>query len=311
MDFNAPIRFFNRHTQQEETEQVLGEKSIQFIYGHPLGRLALHTLVKRSLFSHFFGWLKNRPASKKDIASFIKQYGVPTEEILLPLESFSSFNEFFYRKLKEEARPLAEKENPNVAIFPTDGRHMGFADISQASQVFVKGQSFDLKTLLGDTALAERYAHGTLIFSRLCPVDYHRFHFPVAGIVGETQLFSGVLGSVSPYALRRRLAWLWANKRTLTLLQTEQWGQVALLDVGATCVGSIFQTFRPGTFVQKGDEKGYFAFGGSTVLTLFEPGRITLAEDLLENTAQGRELYAQMGSYMGHTPSSPSPLTYS
>jgi phosphatidylserine decarboxylase len=130
-------------------------------------------------------------------------------------------------------------------------------------------------------------------------VDYHRFHFPVAGRPGDVKLLNGPLYSVSPLALRRRLAYLWTNKRTLTLVQTRDFGPVLLLEIGATCVGTIRQTFAANEPVAKGAEKGYFAFGGSSTITLFEPGRVKLAADLLEHSARQTELYARMGDRMG------------
>ena len=112
------------------------------------------------------------------------------------------------------------------------------------------------------------------------------------------KLINGPLFSVSPIALRRRLAYLWENKRTITKLETPDLGTVLLLEIGATCVGSILQTFTPGKPVQKGDEKGYFAFGGSSTITIFEPGAVTLAADLVECSAKQTELYAKVGTAM-------------
>jgi phosphatidylserine decarboxylase len=186
-------------------------------------------------------------------------------------------------------------------VFPADGRHLGFERASAIDGVFVKGQKFDLTALLGDAELASRYADGSLVLSRLCPVDYHRFHFPAGGIPGTTRLIDGPLYSVNPIALRKRLGYLWTNKRTITELATGNFGNVLCLEIGATCVGTIQQTFRSGEPVSKGAEKGYFAFGGSSTITIFEPGKIKLAEDLLENSAKSRELYARVGTRMGQS----------
>ena len=175
-------------------------------------------------------------------------------------------------------------------MFPADGRHLGFAKAADISSVFVKGQKFDLGRLLGDDRLAARYADGALVLSRLCPVDYHRFHFPVAGRPGPAREIGGPLFSVSPIALRRRLAYLWENKRSLTELDAGGLGRVQLVEVGATCVGTIRQTYRPGEAVEAGAEKGFFAFGGSSTITLFEPGAVVLAEDLAEHSARCTEL---------------------
>jgi len=184
-------------------------------------------------------------------------------------------------------------------VFPADGRHLGFSDASKIEGVFVKGQRFDLERLLGQASLAARYARGTLVLSRLCPVDYHRFHFPVAGNPSPTTLLNGPLYSVNPIALRRNLSYLWENRRTLTTLETEKFGTVLLLEIGATNVGSIVQTYRPGRAVVKGEEKGYFRFGGSSTLLLFEPGRVRLADDLVAQSQNRCELYAHVGDRLG------------
>jgi phosphatidylserine decarboxylase len=289
------IRYFNRHSQELETEQVYGESFLRWTYGNPLGKLSLHTLVKRHGFSKWYGKRMSASESADRIQPFIAKYGLDESDFADPTSSFKSFNEFFYRKLKPEARPFA----PSPIVFPADGRHLGFSDISKIDSFFVKGQTFDLPALLGDSQLAARYIKGSLVLSRLCPVDYHRFHFPAAGIPSETQTIPGPLFSVSPIALAKKLSYLWTNKRTLTQLHTEDFGTILLLEIGATCVGSIHQTYTPNQPIEKGAEKGYFAFGGSSTITIFEPGKVTLTEDLLENSGKQIELYARIGSAMG------------
>ena len=291
-----PIRFINRHTGKVEQETVYGEGFLRWTYGSPAGLLALHSLVKRAAFSAWYGRRMNQPSSAAKIPAFIRKYGLDPEEFADNPERFRNFNEFFFRKLKPEARPI--EPDPSVAVFPADGRHLGFERASDIHGVFVKGQRFDLAALLGDAALADRYAEGTLVLSRLCPVDYHRFHFPVAGLPGKAAIIPGPLYSVSPIALRRKLAYLWTNKRSVTLLDAADFGTVAIIEIGATCVGSILQTYSPGVPVGKGAEKGYFAFGGSSTITLFEPGRVRLEADLAEASSRQIELYSRIGTPM-------------
>ena len=290
------IRYFNRHSGQLETERVYGEGFLRWTYGHPLGALALTALVKRPFFSAWYGRRMAMPKSAARIAPFIEDYGLDVSEFAATPESYGSFNEFFIRKLKPAARPVDEDEM--ACVFPADGRHLGFARAAAIDGVFVKGQRFDLPALLGDAALAARYVDGALVLSRLCPVDYHRFHFPAAGTPDTPRLIDGSLFSVSPIALRRKLSYLWTNKRMLTRLETRRFGKVLLVEIGATCVGSIRQTFIPGTPVEKATEKGYFAFGGSSTVTLFEPGAVRLADDLLDHSSRCTELYARMGTRM-------------
>lgn len=288
-----PITFFNRLTGRIETEAVYGEGFLRFTYESPLGTLPLNALVKRAFFSHWYGRRMDEPASRAKIAPFLASYGVDTREFADPPDSFRTFNEFFYRKLQPEARPVAA--DAGKVVFPADGRHLVLPDIGACGDFFVKGVRFDLPALLDDAGCAKRFASGSMLISRLCPVDYHRFHFPCDGTPGRPRLINGPLYSVSPIALRKRPSILWENKREITVLRTTDLGEVLQLEIGATCVGSIVQTFVPDAPIRKGAEKGYFRFGGSCCITIFEPGRIRFADDLIEHSRAGREVYARMG----------------
>lgn len=289
----APVTYFNRHTGQVETEAIYGEEFLRWVYENPLGRLSLWALVKRSFFSLWYGWRMSRPTSRAKIAPFLSQYGVNVAEMRETADSFAHFNAFFSRKLKPEARPIIG--DPQSVAFPADGRHFVIPDIANNDGLFVKGVRFNLGALLRDDELARRYAHGSMLISRLCPVDYHRFHFPCGGVPGEPRLINGPLYSVNPIALRQRPSILWENKRYVTRLTDTPCGEVLLMEVGATCVGAVHQTYNVGKPVLKGEEKGYFLFGGSCFITIFEPGQVQFTADLLEQSAQRREVYAWMG----------------
>jgi len=298
MHADAPITLRNRHTGGTEVEQVFGEAWLKRIYGNPLGKMTLHALVKRAVFSDFYGFLADRPASAKRVIPFIRDFGLDPSEFAEPdPAAYRTFNEFFYRKLKSSARPIDPR--PEMAVLPADGRHLGFPDAGAVKGIFAKGQTFDIPALVADRALGERYARGTVVCSRLCPVDYHRFHFPVPGTPGTPTLTNGPLYSVNPFALRRHVNYLWENKRQRVSIDAGPFGLVTMVAVGATNVGSIVETYAAGRPVAKGDEKGYFRFGGSFVATLFEPGRIQLEADLIEAGETATELYAKMGSPLG------------
>ncbi len=293
----SDIYYHNSLTGKTEKENVYGEAFLSFAYGNPLGKIALHALIKRSIFSRWYGWRMSRPESRKMIAPFIETYGLAIDEFADPADSYASFNDFFYRKLKAQSRPV--DDDPRSLVFPADARHLAFANASMIDSVFVKGQCFDLGRLLQSDKLAAAYENGSLVLSRLCPVDYHRFHFPVAGVPSVRETIQGPLFSVSPIALRHKLSYLWQNKRTLTRLKTTHCGTVLLLEIGATCVGSIQQTYTSGQEVAKGAEKGFFAFGGSSTMVLFEPGAVRLNPELLSRSAEAIETYARMGMAMG------------
>ncbi len=291
------IQYFNRYTQRVEAEQIYGEGFLRWIYGSLSGRLALHAVAKRGFFSRWYGWRMDRAASRAKVAPFIQNFRVDPGEFADAPESFRTFNEFFYRKLKPGARLIAG--DARTAVFPADGRHLGFADVSRMEGIFVKGAVFSLGELLRDRELAERFQRGSMVLSRLCPVDYHRYHFPVGGLATEPRLLNGWLYSVSPIALRRNIRIFTENKRAITRIESPEFGTALMLEVGATNVGSFEYTFTPNTRVAKGAEKGYFKFGGSSTITLFEPGRVKLDADLLVHTAERRELYARMGDRLG------------
>lgn len=290
------ILFYDRYSGEIQAEKIYGESALRWTYGTFAGRVALSLLVKRVVFSRWYGWRMDRAASKEKIAPFIDQYGLDPDEFLNGIDEFKNFNEFFYRKLKPSARPV--NPDPSLAVFPADGRHLCIPELSSSHGLFVKGAMFSLQELLGDSELAARYRNGSLLLSRLCPVDYHRYHFPVSGTPGKSRLINGPLYSVNPIALRQNIRILAMNKRSITELETERFGKVLLLEIGATCVGSICQTYAPAGSVQKGEEKGYFKFGGSSTITIFEPGKIEFDNDLIENSLQHRELYARFGDRM-------------
>lgn len=288
-----PIQFYNRLTQRLETEAVYGEGPLRFVYENALGKVALHGLVKRALFSGWYGRQMDAPKSAARIRPFIEQFGVDVGEFAEPVESYGSFNDFFYRKLKPEARPVVEEVS--AVALPADGRHFVIPDVTDGPDFWVKGVRFNLRALLQDDGLAQRYEGGSVLISRLCPTDYHRFHFPCDGTPDAPRLINGPLYSVSPIAFMKRPSLFWENKRYVTRLTTPGFGLVTMLEVGATCVGTVIHTAVPGLAVRKGDEKGYFRFGGSCFITLFEQGRIRFCEDLVENSREGREVYARVG----------------
>jgi len=294
-----PIRYFHRYKQTVETERVYGGNWLRFTYQTALGKLSLSLLVKRAILSRYYGWKMSMRASANRVLPFILDYDLDVDEFAKKPLTFKSFNDFFYRALKPEARPIAAGRE--LAVLPADGRHLAFRNVDEADGFYAKGQKFSLESFLDDKAFAAEFSGGSMLISRLCPVDYHRFHFPVAGVPGEARLIKGWLYSVSPIALRQNLAYLWENKRMVTLVESPEFGRVAVCEIGATMVGSIFETYIPGRAVAKGEEKGLFQFGGSCVVTIFQRGRIRFDEDLLRHSAEGIEVYARMGDRLGRT----------
>ncbi|MDF9832304.1 phosphatidylserine decarboxylase [Ereboglobus sp. PH5-5] len=301
-----PIQFYNRHTKQLETEKIYKEGWLRFTYENPVGRFFLWAFVKRKFFSWHYGWKMNWRSSARYVLPFVIDYGLEEQqgEFARSVFDFRTFNEFFMRALKHEARPIAPGDD--TAVFPADGRHLVFPDVDKAGGFYVKGSKFALEDLLGEGHLPEarreltrKFAGGAMVISRLCPVDYHRFHFAAAGKAGKARLIKGALYSVHPIALRRRIEYLVQNKRMITLVETDAFGTMASIEVGATNVGSIIQTYPEDFSVKKGEEKGLFKFGGSCVITLFEKGRIKFDDDLVAQSEACVETFAKMGDRLG------------
>lgn len=296
----ATIEYYNRYTGKLEREQIYGEGFLRWTYGNPLGRLSLHAMVKRTFFSRWYGRRMDAAASRAKVMPFIESYQINRGELADDPSAYRTFNEFFFRKLKPGARPILP--DSNAAVLPADGRHLGFQTISRAQGIFVKGAVFTLEKLTGSSELAHRYRDGAMVLSRLCPVDYHRYHFPVNGNPSKPVLIDGPLYSVNPLALRRNIQYLTENRRSYCTIDSPEFGKVLMFEVGATCVGKFEYTYLPGIPVKKGDEKGFFKFGGSETITLFEPGRIRLADDLVEHSSRQVEVYARMGDLLGRLP---------
>lgn len=296
------IHYLDRTTKQECVEKVYGGAFLEALYGvswfsRILSFLFLPLFSRVVFLSRLYGWLQKTGLSRCKIKPFIHNFKVDSSEFLEPVSSFQSFNDFFIRKLKPEARPITPGND--VAILPADARYLVYENIHDSPGFWVKNHKFRLEELLQDRGLAEKYAHGSMVIARLAPVDYHRYHFPMNCLPEAPQEIQGHLYSVNPIALKRNIHILAQNKRVLTMLQTKNFGTVLYIDVGATYVGTIHQTFIPGEPYAKGDEKGYFSFGGSCLILLFEPGRIQFDQDLLDASHRQIEVLGRMGQSLG------------
>jgi phosphatidylserine decarboxylase len=282
------IQYINRETKKIETEKVWKEGFLKFLYGKKPGANLFLTLFAKSAFvSSIVGLYQKSFLSKKNIKPFIDNYTIDAKEF--QKQTFTSFNDFFIRKLKPECRPIAKE----AAIIPADGRYLFFKNVSECPYLNIKGEKYNLGDLLQDEPLAKQFKGGTAIIARLCPTDYHRFHFPIDCTPSTPKLINGYHFSVNPIALKRMPSIFFQNKRVLTMLKSKKFGNVAMIEVGATSVGTIKQTFTPNKAVKKGDEKGYFSFGGSSLILLFPKGKLHLKEDLLQQNLEIRCLFGQ------------------
>ncbi|KAK4104102.1 hypothetical protein N658DRAFT_242298 [Parathielavia hyrcaniae] len=248
------------------------------------------------------------PASKAEIPKFIAFHGLDLSEVLLPLDEFKSFNEFFYRALKPEARPCSAPSNPRIIVSPADCRAVVFNRIETATKVWVKGREFSVKRLLGDAYPEDvgRYeGGGALGIFRLAPQDYHRFHIPVDGVMRQPRTIAGEYYTVNPMAIRSALDVYGENVRVVVPVDSPEFGRVMVICVGAMMVGSTVITRSEGEEVRRGEELGYFKFGGSTLVLLFESGRMVFDDDLVDNSNTALETLVRVGMSVGHAPGEP------
>jgi phosphatidylserine decarboxylase len=282
------ITYVHRESGELRVERVYGERELRLLYETWWGALLLHAFVKRNWFSRLSGLLKRSPISRRQIPTFIRRYEIDDTESEFPAATYHSLDAFFTRKLKPELRPV--DRIPIHVVAPAEGRVLAFAELA-GGKLDVKGCTVDIDELVGGL---NGFKPGAAFVIRLAPCDYHRFHFPVDCQVSSPARVGRTLHSVHPIALGAG-APSFRNKRVVSVLTGTSFGRMLQIEVGALTVGSIVQTYERGP-AKKGQEKGYFRFGGSTVILLTEPGRVVPDKDLLDATANGYETLVKVGT---------------
>jgi phosphatidylserine decarboxylase len=313
--------------------------AMSLMYASKEGRFAVdHLKVKQILhqLSNEQGKKYSSPHSKKDIEPFIKFHELNRAEMDRDPSQYANFNEFFFRKLKPGSRIVDSLNDVKICVSPTDCRLNVFSTIDASKEIWIKGKHFTLPNLLASLhtkndphkhqhkkphktpvhphdielpsipdeeaiGIAKMFEGGSLAICRLAPQDYHRFHSPVDGKVVRTWGTPGTYFTVNPIAIREDVDVYTENKRAFLLIESPTFGNVCYITVGATMVGSIAFTEKGkvGESLKRGDEIGYFAFGGSTVLILFQKGKIAFDSDLLANSKKPIETLVQMGNHIG------------
>ncbi len=292
-----PVRYIERESGKLLNEKIAGENVLRFCYENVIGKILLELIIKWPWLSILYGMYQDSDASKSKIRQFIKDLSIDENEAEKPINQYANFNEFFARKLKPAARPICPDQDR--FIMPGDGRVSVIPQIKNDRVFHIKGVNFYLSDFLSDNDLAQKYEGGSLVVVRLCPADYHRFHFPCDGTPAEAQRLAGVLYSVNPIALWQQPSLFCENERVLIPFRLPNDQEILLVDVGATMVGKIHQTYSPGNMVRKAEERGYFTFGASTTVIVFPPNCIEFDQDLVANSAKGIETLCKMGSSLG------------
>ena len=290
LEYDLPKQLFQYEDQQgvkyafkvldRRTNRLIYEQmpsyhkyGMRLLFSGPVQREILHTRAITSFFKREtvrLGQAFNDPKSRKHIPSFVKMYQINLQELLLPnVSDYHTFNEFFFRKLKPDARPIADRNDPDTIVSAADCRLIVFDNILDATRIWIKGHHFSLRHLFHDDNMAMEFLGGSIAVFRLAPVDYHRFHSPIDGKIGSVMnSITGTYYTVNPIAIKEKLDVLTRNQRTVITIENERYEKVAFVAIGALLVGSVNFTVQPGQSVRKGDELGKSAFDESTATSM-------------------------------------------
>lgn len=267
------------------------DRLLEWMYGTRPGRLLVKLMIRPGV-SRAAGWLLDRRVSALAVRPFIRKNHICMDDF--EQRRFRSFNDFFTRRVLPGKRPVDDA--PGHLIAPCDSK-LTVYDIQPDSRFRVKGTEYTLEGLLQSKELAETFLGGTLLLFRLTVGDYHRYTYIDSGFVTGSTRIPGVFHTVNPAAASRCPIYR-ENTREYSLLESLRFGTVLQMEVGAAMVGRIVNA--PGSRnVRRGEEKGRFEFGGSTVIVLLQKGRAILDADLLRNTAQDAETVVRLGERIG------------
>ena len=264
---------------------------LRFLYKNAVGRLMLRPFVSRGV-SKFAGKLMDSRISKPLIRPFVKKNGINLDDFYS--DSFNCFNDCFTRKIKEELRPIDMTDE--VLISPCDGLLSAYT-VTEDLRLNVKGSEYSLAHLLVNPDLAEKYAGGICLVFRLCVNHYHRYVYVDSGTKGGNLFIKGRLHTVRPVALESVPVFK-QNCREYTVMHTDNFGEVTQVEVGAMLVGKI-KNHHEDVEIVRGEEKGMFLYGGSTVILLLERERAYVDARFFEATERGEETDVIMGERIG------------
>ena len=265
--------------------------SLRLLYRTEVGKKVLRLLTAPRI-SAFVGDFMDSPLSRPLIAPFIRKNAIDMRDY--EPADYRTFNEFFTRKIRPAARPVCEDENALIA--PADGYLLAY-EIKEDTVLTVKEKTYTVPSLLRNSALAEEYKNGVCLIFRLCVHHYHRYCYPDDGTKGENIFIDGRLHTVRPIALEAYPVFA-ENCREYTLLDTAHFGKIVQMEVGAMLVGKIQNDMGAGSF-RRGEEKGRFLYGGSTVILLLNENAVTVDAAILRASAQGKETEVRQGQKIG------------
>jgi phosphatidylserine decarboxylase len=291
------LAYYDRQSGQRHTERVFAAGFLHWSYNSRLGRALTQWVLAQPAVSRCCGWMARRAWSKRLIEPFARRMHVDISDVSRFTRPFLCFNDFFVREYVGPMESTAV--GPSVCISPSDGKVLILRDLKPQQTVRVKRSCFNLQQLLGNERLGDQFAGGSAVIVRLGLSDYHHFHFPVTGTPGPARVIPGKLYAGGPYGLRKPTPFYVENHRMVTLIDSDLYGTVAQVEIGAFTVGSIRQQFTPGEQVHRGQKKGHFELGGSTVVLVFAAATIEFDTDLSRNSQQEIETRVRLGESIG------------
>lgn len=211
---------------------------------------------------------------------------------------YPTVNAFFIRELVAGSRPLASPNTTSVLVSPADARLLVLKTIPEDFSVTLKGDTYTIADIFDSESKGALFQGGTMIIARLAPQDYHRYHAPVDGTVITRTEIAGSIFSVNGDAVQSNNQ-VFLNQRVVSIVQSPDFGLVGFVSVGATCIGSIVDNFKAGSVWRRGDEVGFFQYGGSTVVMFFQPGKVVVDDDLLHFSDLHVETFTEVGTQIG------------
>lgn len=267
------------------------DKLLYKMYNSSIGRTVLKFLIKPGV-SKAVGWFLNQKCSKIFINPFIRNNNIDMG--LYEEKEYASYNEFFCRQIKKEHRPIVMDED--AFISPCDGK-LSIYPVEEGCHFKIKNTDYTLESLLRSKRIAKKYQGGHVCVFRLTVDDYHRFCYVDNGRKSQNHLIPGVFHTVNP-AANDVCPIYKENTREYSLLKSEHFKTILMMEVGALLVGRIVNYHEDG-YVTKGGEKGRFEFGGSTVVLILQKNAVELDQNILENTKNGYETIVKMGEQIG------------
>lgn len=265
---------------------------LSFLYNTAAGRIILKPLVKSKFVSCLIGLFMNLKISKLLIKPFINRHNINMDEY--ETKKYNSFNDFFIRKIKKEKRPIDYSDNHLIS--PCDGKLTCYK-ITKDLVFKVKNSYYSIDTILKNKKYANLFIGGIALVFRLSPEDFHRYAFIDDGIILDNYKIKGMFHSVNPVAYDKFMVFK-ENQRECTFIKTNNFDGIMYVEVGALLVGKIKNKKTHGN-VKKAEEKGYFMYGGSTIILLFKKNTVKIDNDILNNSKKGYETCVKFGEKIG------------